>query len=894
MINNKVFFIISNQSKLDNDIKYYINDKNGIINLKTELTKKERFNNEDYTITVFSFEIIKKYLREKDKDKDTKSKKYQAKIYLHFNKMNFERTILFNKNRNNFIYDFEISEYKCWTGIYSPPLQIKFSKNEQLKIYTETLNKIKIEENDSLLLNLISDSQTYIIGQKFYFDFYLNILKQCYKIREIKTLLKMFKFERILIPEKMDINDYSDLLKKIENDPNEFIGKHFSEKYNKEKLYQLFYSILLYFRVNYEKEKDKVQSLLLNKDLWKYYIELLPNNYKYFPNIEVPNELIIEMLKQKSITFLKIKGALSFVNSLEKILSIINNNIDIIFEFCIKEEQKINILEYIEPNENDDLKLIIYEMEKLIKYELNKGENFILFEKEFWINYIHFNDKNLNNLILINKAIQLYIKIDKNLNYDKLEIKFKIHITGLEMIKKGELKNEEFLNFIENEDIYFIDKNYEGKGFRPIAVLKGIDLEIADEKFFERWEKSIIFKIFAFNDYEFKKQLIDKINDMKDFGKLLKLFNYKDKNIFDNNSIELIREKFKNLIKTYEIEKCPNFIKDISLFIYMNDQNNIGITKLMENTIEKYIKSNQTIIDIYLNLACNYNDISKELIEYITNYFIKNEDSKIFLLLLEKLNNKDMVIFIINKMNSFIIKQEDILSQEKEIDSFKLLEVIQKLNLLDKFPEINDTNYLLETIKLGDSFLNQIKQGEINYNTLSIMWNEKEKKDIIKDRLNILFFNDLNKVEKCVNIFDDIYKNVKEMMEKINELYDIFNKFYVLKYQNEIKFLNNLENKIKEGKINEFMNKETNIKLDEIYQSIPDLDDILKLNSSIFFNHLFQDKKTNNCNKLNNEEDIFKETMIDFNKIKILFEENWIKRIDKNFIKILYKIIKGI
>ena len=38
------------------------------------------------------------------------------------------------------------------------------------------------------------------------------------------------------------------------------------------------------------------------------------------------------------------------------------------------------------------------------------------------------------------------------------------------------------------------------------------------------------------------------------------------------------------------------------------------------------------------------------------------------------------------------------------------------------------------------------------------------------------------------------------------------------------------------------------------------------------------------CNKLNNEEDIFKETKIDFIKIKILFEENWIKRIDKNFI----------
>ena len=51
---------------------------------------------------------------------------------------------------------------------------------------------------------------------------------------------------------------------------------------------------------------------------------------------------------------------------------------------------------------------------------------------------------------------------------------------------------------------------------------------------------------------------------MKDFGKLLKLFNYKDNKIFDLNTGQLLREKFKNIIKTYKIETCPNFIKDVS------------------------------------------------------------------------------------------------------------------------------------------------------------------------------------------------------------------------------------------------------------------------------------------------------------------------------------------
>ena len=84
----------------------------------------------------------------------------------------------------------------------------------------------------------------------------------------------------------------------------------------------------------------------------------------------------------------------------------------------------------------------------------------------------------------------------------------KIHATGLLAIEKGELKNEELIDFIENEDIYFKDRNYESKGFRPLSVLKGIDLENADDKFFEKWNKSNIFKIYSFIDIEFKKELI--------------------------------------------------------------------------------------------------------------------------------------------------------------------------------------------------------------------------------------------------------------------------------------------------------------------------------------------------------------------------------------------------
>ena len=84
--------------------------------------------------------------------------------------------------------------------------------------------------------------------------------------------------------------------------------------------------------------------------------------------------------------------------------------------------------------------------------------------------------------------------------------------------------------------------------------------------FFDKWNKINIFKLFLLNDYDFKKELINKIKDMKDFGKLFKLFNYKDNKIFDNKTITLFDDKFKNIIDTYKIETCPNFIKDVSFF----------------------------------------------------------------------------------------------------------------------------------------------------------------------------------------------------------------------------------------------------------------------------------------------------------------------------------------
>ena len=436
-MNDQVFFITSNQTKYDKSFEYSIPKGK----LKKILSKSMNYRNELFTIQAFSFEITKEYLKYRD---DIKEKKYSAKIKL--NKLNnlrnqtFNGIILFKENRNNFIYDFEFNDCMSWMGNIPPPNHIRFTKCQQLEIYNEALNLLKVKCGDKLSLDLIRDSKLCLKGRKYDLDFYLEILKRCYSTIQVKTLLLMFNPKKIVLPEKLDPKKYSPILNIIEKKPDIII--RYVTRYDiKDTYYKLFYSLLLFFRANYEKEK--VQSLINQKELRKYFVEIFPENYNFFSDLEVSDDLIYDMIKQENITFEKIKGALTFLKSLEKLLNIINIIIDLIFECCKEENGKIEMSEMANPKITDNINAVMDEIQKILNYEINNNITFITFNEEFWKKYINFNYKNnLKNLILIKKTLLLYKKTDISINIDNLELEEKINETRLELIKNDELKDE--------------------------------------------------------------------------------------------------------------------------------------------------------------------------------------------------------------------------------------------------------------------------------------------------------------------------------------------------------------------------------------------------------------------------------------------------------------------
>ena len=132
----KVFFITSNQSKLNNFMEYQVPRNKGLINLKAgisncELKEDQKFKNSTFTVFVNSLEINPKELRKEEQD--PKTKKYLASINLKYNRANFQGNFSFRSTKNNFLYDFRFNEYRGWGKIYDPPPQINFSQLDQLK-----------------------------------------------------------------------------------------------------------------------------------------------------------------------------------------------------------------------------------------------------------------------------------------------------------------------------------------------------------------------------------------------------------------------------------------------------------------------------------------------------------------------------------------------------------------------------------------------------------------------------------------------------------------------------------------------------------------------------------------------------------------------------------------
>ena len=391
--------------------------KDSLEKIKEKEIKKDT---NDLSSLVYRFKIIPGSLKKEEGENyellisadDEEGKKQQYSI-----KFNDEE-----KERDFYEYDFNIEE------IDNHPL----THEEQFEIYVEILRKtynkkVNSPENDDLIISThrLLDEE----GKKYNFFFYLLIFLECYRTKYIQQHLLKFKPEKIeglgIFPE-FKLKQLKTILNLLAKNPKS-LNLHNSK--DEAELMELFYSILLYFNMNFQKEK--VEEMFKDDKISKYLIKKLNTFRDLYKELNLEKETIINLMK-KSETFDDILGLLQYIRTTDTIefLKFINEQKEIINDIYGKELDKLNgenekldkehkkemkkldIEKYVIPKKDDKIMDIFTEASLIFNFEKMNNIHMIYFSKSLLGKYLNFYfGKSLDGLQLINKLIELIYKI---------------------------------------------------------------------------------------------------------------------------------------------------------------------------------------------------------------------------------------------------------------------------------------------------------------------------------------------------------------------------------------------------------------------------------------------------------------------------------------------------
>jgi hypothetical protein len=347
---------------------------------------------------------------------------------------------------------------------------------------------------------------------------------------------------------------------------------------------------------------------------------------------------------------------------------------------------------------------------------------------------------------------------------------------------------------------------------------------------------------YVYNDRNnFIKLMLDKITKIEHFGKIFNLFknnisgnaevieNYLIiqpdllRLLLENDRITILMTKFRELMHTYNINNCKNFIYDSCLLIYLIDSYKKNSVNFLDDVILKYINANNIKTKIISILLSNPY-ISNNLISFLIHYYFQNMiiiNNDIEELIIKKLNNNQnkqynhhiqIIVQIFENLNRLNINQEDLFNEDENIEFFILLKKIQHLINNQKFDlSICKDKYTIlkdKIINLKDKIINDLKNGNIKYDLIHSWLTDNEKKKLLIERLNILSFSNTKEVDDCLKSLENrmsfIIKTKEEIITNLNNSFNFISEFAT---QNIGNTLNNLKDIIIKNINLELINK---------------------------------------------------------------------------------------
>ena len=291
-----------------------------------------------------------------------------------------------------------------------------------------------------------------------------------------------------------------------------------------------------------------------------------------------------------------------------------------------------------------------------------------------------------------------------------------IHETGIELIKRKEIKNNAILDFI-NSDIYFKLPGFEKDYYRPLDIFDGIEIENLDDKFFISWHIIDFKKIYIKRLNAFYEKITSLIKDMKDFGLLFKFFIFNNQKDYESEVIKIMKKKYMELLPNYSPERCPKFLDDTIKLIHLLDEKKLETKDLLES-IQKGL-DHEKVNELYIKLSDKHKLDEKtkaSIVTYFTSDENKSNPSSLVYLIK---NCKNLKNDIFSKINRYIITELDFLSTE-ENDSFKLFKGLIDNKIIDMEFLNKGQNYATKIQITISSLFGKINNLEIKYIIKSI------------------------------------------------------------------------------------------------------------------------------------------------------------------------------
>ena len=797
-------------------------------------------------------------------------------------KNEFEISIIYPE-KNTFLFDFNSN-----LNIF----ESKLSLNEEFDIYITYLkekfkiNKDSVEYKDFLysLINYLNKND---LSEKIDFSFYIILFLQCLNTEYFLKILELFNSEKI--KDQIDLTQNKiDEFKNIITDFNNLPKIEKEEEIIKEQLTINLYSIIFYFCYKYEAKM--LDTLLESTNSQKYILKGLLKHRQFFSKIILKKNEIIQLV-QISDSFKNLSDALSFNRDFLTLLEIINENIELFNEkINDKENSLINIDKFIIPKKEDDMIKINSEIHKYLLNEKQYNKKFLKLSPNIFDKYlILFDSTNLENINLINISIKEIKEVNPSFEV-KNDIDFVIHNNTISNAKQHKLSNMEILNYIQYNKFYNDDK-YNSLKYRSIEIISGIDVSSINAEFIQKWKQIDFLKIFYNSYYAFLIEVCKLVKNISHFGILFELLN-KNKGetiykIFDNELINLLQEVFEQLLKTYEVEKCPNFIDDIADLIFFTDQYNNNVIFFLREKIQKNL-SNNIISNIYLKVLSKYKFISDPVLDIIVSFFTQNYWNTNVSTLLELIKSSPEIKGkIMNKIDKYVIKEDEFF-EVTETNNFKLLSGLLKSDNFFQNEGLGG-NYIEKTMIVIQLAMQDVKNLNINYNLINYFV-ENKKEDVLYERLLTIFLYNEKEARKMKELFIKDVKIIKNSLNQLQSSLDKITLFFPNKYYKEIMELNEIIKNIKMSTIESYLNVYSFEYNNYISKFKEDIDKIGKRSESCFFITVYNDIK--NKNKFDNDK-CFNRAIKQFDKMKDIFSKNKLADSQENILDLCLKPFKN-